>query len=79
MPKAILEFNLPDDDYDYKAATNAVNYLQAIEEFTEYLRKIIKYGGHLEGLTEEQQQTIVTYLDDSLRPEWFRIIYDRDL
>lgn len=43
MPKAILEFNLPEDLSEYNLANNASNYYCAIDDIKNYLRKIRKY------------------------------------
>jgi len=42
--KAILEFNLPDDNVDYKLATNASKYHNFIWEMEQYLRTKTKYA-----------------------------------
>lgn len=41
--KAILEFNLPDDDESFKMATGAVNWYLAMNDLSNYLRSEIKY------------------------------------
>lgn len=43
--KAILEFNLPDDQYDFDRARLAVEAFHAISEVLEMqIRPILKYG-----------------------------------
>jgi len=42
--KAILEFDLPEDNIDFKAAINGHNYKSAIWEYDQWLRSEMKYG-----------------------------------
>ena len=44
MPKARLEFNLPDDQYEYKQAVNGSKYASIIYEWTNYIRTKTKHG-----------------------------------
>jgi hypothetical protein len=41
--KAVLEFNLPEDNSDFKDAINGSNYKSAIWDFDQLLRSEIKY------------------------------------
>jgi hypothetical protein len=41
--KAVLEFNLPDDNKDFQAAINGNNYKDAIWDFDQLLRSEMKY------------------------------------
>jgi hypothetical protein len=41
--KAILEFDLPEDNYDFQAAINGNNYKTAIYNFDQLLRSEMKY------------------------------------
>lgn len=41
--KAILEFDLPEDNTDFKAAINGSNYKSAIWDFDQLLRSEMKY------------------------------------
>lgn len=52
--KAILEFNLPDDEYDYTCARNGAHYRRALVEIGEYLREQRKYAQ----LTAEQAKLL---------------------
>lgn len=45
--KAILEFNLPDDQEDYDMANKAVSYKVALWEISQYLRSEVKYNEQL--------------------------------
>ena len=42
--KAILEFNLPEDEYSYKIAINAGSFYTALQEFDKWLRNNEKSG-----------------------------------
>ena len=41
--KALLEFDLPEDNYDFQAAINGNNYKTAIYNFDQLLRSEMKY------------------------------------
>jgi hypothetical protein len=41
--KAVLEFNLPEENSDFKAAINGSNYCSAIWDFDQLLRSEMKY------------------------------------
>lgn len=43
MPKAILEFTLPEDNEDFKMHMNASKYYCAIEDIKNYARHLNKY------------------------------------
>ena len=51
--KAILEFNLPEEEAEFKQAANAGDMYCAIFEFSQYLRKKLKY----EDLSEQEIKT----------------------
>ena len=51
--KAVLEFNLQEEQEEFKDATQGGALLGAIQEFDNQLRGIVKYGGETE-YTEEQ-------------------------
>ena len=44
MPKAILEFALPDEDWAYQSAAHGAEYRSVIVEILEELRRRRKYG-----------------------------------
>jgi hypothetical protein len=48
--RAILEFQLPDDNSEFRSAIQAVNLESACWQYTQYLRNKLKY----EQLTDEQ-------------------------
>lgn len=41
MPKATLEFNLPDENYEFKLAVNAVQIFHSLSSFKEWLFNIV--------------------------------------
>jgi len=41
--KAILEFNLPEDEDDFKLASHGADFYFAIVDFDDYLREELKY------------------------------------
>jgi hypothetical protein len=44
MPKAILEFNLPDEQMDFELANNATKYYVVLSNIDTFLRNKIKYA-----------------------------------
>ena len=44
MPKATLEFNLPEENEEFKIATSAINYLSALIDIDQMLRSWDKHG-----------------------------------
>lgn len=42
--KAILEFNLPEDDVEYNMASSAIKMHSVLWQLDQYLRSIVKYG-----------------------------------
>lgn len=45
--KATLEFNLPDDNEEFKNAVNGTTWSCAVWEYDQYLRTQIKYNENL--------------------------------
>ena len=46
--KATIEYNLPDDQEDFKHATNGFNYYMALVEMDQWLRAEYKYNDNEE-------------------------------
>jgi hypothetical protein len=44
MPKGILEFNLPEDNSDFRLAQNAWKYKSVLEDFSNKLRSLCKHS-----------------------------------
>ena len=45
MPKATLSFNLPEENFDFKAATAGADSYSLLEELRETIRNHLKHGG----------------------------------
>ena len=43
MPKAILEFNLPEEQHEFTCATNSGKYLSALVDVGHWVRTQVKY------------------------------------
>lgn len=41
--KIIMEFNLPEEESNYRWARDGFAYLNIIKDFNEYLRRVVKY------------------------------------
>lgn len=55
--KAILEFNLPEEQAEFELATNGVKWMSFAHAFSEYLRAEWKYNE--DGYTDDQYKVIV--------------------
>ena len=53
--KAILEFNLPDDNADFLLATRASSWYSALYELDQHLRSRLKYE---EGLSDSADEAL---------------------
>lgn len=60
MPKATLEFNLPEDKEDFMYATEGVNYMLVLYNLDQYLRGRTKYA-------DESQPDLVTQTYQEIR------------
>lgn len=69
--KAILEFNLPEDQHDHRCAIDGWRWKSVVSDITEKLRGALKYD---ESLTPETD----AYLD-KFRTEIFQMLEDRNL
>lgn len=67
MPKARLEFNLPEEQDDFYVALKGVSYSCCIHDIFEELRKRIRYP------SEKETPEIQDYLDE-LRATLFKIV-----
>jgi len=57
MPKAILEFKLPDDNFDYKCANNGYAFYSILCELDNFLRENLKYEHKYKDADEALQAT----------------------
>lgn len=54
MPKAILRFDLPEEQSEFDCAISGSDYKAVLEEVLQMLRSKVKYG---EDLSAEQRET----------------------
>ena len=69
--KILMEFNLPEDRYEYNVTNNAQKYRNALTNIQEYLRSQIKYN---DGLTDEKLSAF-----NDIYAEFFEILKDEDV
>jgi hypothetical protein len=71
MSKAILEFNLPDDQKDFDLAVKAPDMRSALEDVREYLRANVKYQTQdqkrWEAYDEVYQQFYIILNDNNIK------------
>ena len=67
MPKVKLEFNLPDEASEHKAAMNGAKYASIIYDWTNYLREKVKYGDGKD----------VSW--DIVKDEWWNVLKDENV
>lgn len=70
MPKAVLEFKLPEEQEEFKTAMNAVNMSLTLSEFSLFLRSKLKY----EDLSESDYK-----IYESIREKFFEIVDNNDV
>jgi hypothetical protein len=68
--KATIEFNLPEDDNQYKWATNGYNYFAVLYNFREYLKNKLKH----EDLTPEQEAVL-----EVIQSDFLEMLYDEEV
>ena len=61
--KAILEFDLPDENIEFKMANNAKDMLSALYDISNYLRDLRK--GYVKFEKEEVLKRLTEYIIDS--------------
>jgi hypothetical protein len=69
--KAILEFNLPDDQHEFDFAISGAKWHSAIWKYDQYLRSHLKYD---EKLTEEQYKVY-----EQLRDKLWSVMNEHNL
>jgi FKBP-type peptidyl-prolyl cis-trans isomerase (trigger factor) len=67
MPKAILEFNLPEENDEFFTTNNALKYKICLDEIREFIRRKIKYS----------EEETISY--ENLNDEFFKILNDNDI
>ena len=69
--KAILEFNLPEDQPEFNNAIKGGDWKNVCWQMDQYLRKRVKYD---EGLTEEQLEAY-----EDMRGEFWRMMKENNV
>lgn len=62
--KAILEFNLPEEEEDHRGALNAVNYWLVLWDLNGWLRGELKHNDKLDDKTAEVYESIREKMSD---------------
>lgn len=70
--KAIIEFNLPEDQEEYEMANNASKMYMALWDIKQLLRSTLKYNPT--GLSSKELEQW-----EAMREEFFEILYNNDL
>ena len=68
--KATIEFNLPEDKYEYDLANKSSSLLSCLMEFEQEIRKIYKY----EYLKENQLEIV-----EKIREKFYEILQDNEI
>ena len=68
--KATIEFNLPEDQNQYKWATNGYNYFSVLYNFREYLRNKLKH----EDLSEHDILVV-----EAIQSDFLEMLYDDEV
>lgn len=69
--KATLEFNLPEDDFEYKLCNQSSDMWSALMEFKDYMRDELKYNDNLIQSEFERLEVVQT--------KFFEIIYNNNI
>lgn len=72
--KANLEFNLPDDEFEFKCASEAMKLRIAIQEIYSILRGRTKYG-----ISEEEQSFSPYQMVEKIREEIWDVVSENNL
>jgi len=68
--EATLKFNLPEDDYEWKIVSKALEYHNVLSNVDEFLRGQIKYAEHLpeklEVYSEIREKLITEMIDRNI-------------
>ena len=68
--KAILEFNLPEEQVDFEAAAQGMQWKRVVWDFDQMLRNRLKYGKDCPSTSEALER---------VRAEFRQFIYDKGL
>lgn len=68
--KATIEFNLPEDQNNYKWATNGYNYFSVLYNFREYLQNKLKY----EDLSDDR-----IFVIEQIQSDFLQMLHDEEV
>lgn len=68
--KATIEFNLPEDQNNYKWATNGYNYFSVLYNFREYLQNKLKH----EDLSDDR-----IFVVEQIQSDFLQMLYDEEV
>jgi hypothetical protein len=66
MPKAILEFDLPEENSEFQLCTNAADYYSALWELSQQIRQWTKYDNKESVSMEELSDVFYNIVGDML-------------
>jgi hypothetical protein len=72
MPKAILEYNLPEEQSEFEEANNAGKYYSVLWDLDQYLRNFVKYPS-------DREDPILTDTMAKVRDELWRLLREYNL
>jgi GTPase Era involved in 16S rRNA processing len=72
MPKAIIEFKLPEEREEFELATNARKWMSFAHSFSEYLRQETKYND--DAYTEDQYKVL-----EQVREKFYHLLQEENL
>lgn len=64
--RATLEFDLPDDQYDFRAAVDGPDWRAVVEDLVTHLRSQIKYG-QLDDATAQAYEAVRAHVWDEIQ------------
>ena len=64
--KATLNFDLPDDDFEFQCAVNGIALRRSICDFQEYMRQMYKYNESISEAEKEMVQSLRIRFQDIL-------------
>jgi hypothetical protein len=72
MPKATIEYNLPEEQDEFETANNASKYYSVLWELDQYLRNFVKYPS-------DKEDPIFTDTMAKVRDELWRLMREHNL
>lgn len=72
MPKATIEYNLPEEQDDFELATNAGKYYAILFDLDQYLRNFVKYPS-------DKEDPILTDTMAKVRDELWKLMNSYNL